>query len=83
VEEALDELLVPGEVWGQDFDGHQAVQDGVVGLVDHTHATPANLLQDAVFAQGLADQVELHSCLLIGPYAVQSQCDVGQPIHLT
>ena len=40
---------------GQEFEGHLAAQPGVFRLVDHTHATATELLQDLVVGNGLAD----------------------------
>ena len=49
---------VPGHVIGQELQGDEAVKPGVLGLVDHTHAPAAELLDNAVVRDGLADQFE-------------------------
>ena len=38
-----------------ELQGDEAVQPGVLGLVHHSHAAPAELLDDAVVRDGLAD----------------------------
>ena len=48
-------LRVSGDFLGQELQGHKAVQPGVLGLVDHTHPATAQLLDDAVVRDGLAD----------------------------
>ena len=53
--EALQRLRVPGDLFGQKLQGDEAVQPSVLGLVDHTHAATAELLDDAVVRDGLAD----------------------------
>ena len=42
------------EMRGQDLDGHGAVQPGVPGLVDLSHAAGANQRDDLVGAQACA-----------------------------
>jgi hypothetical protein len=72
LQEAAQELGIMLEVGRQDLESHVAVVDGISDLVDHGHATSPDLFQDVELAQHLAEQVESHSCLLIGPYAAQS-----------
>ena len=48
-------LCISGNVIGQKFEGDKAVETHVLGLVDHTHAATAELLDDAVVRDGLAD----------------------------
>ena len=40
---------------GQEFEGDEAMQSGVRGLVDHTHAPAAELLQGTIVRYCLAD----------------------------
>ena len=40
---------------GQEFEGDKAMEPGVLGLVHHPHATTAQLLDDAIVRDGLAD----------------------------
>ena len=47
---------VLGYTFRQEFQCHVAVQPRVFGLVDHTHPAPAQLLDDAVMGDGLADE---------------------------
>src|SRR5262249_13042628 len=49
--EALAELLVPAEGGGDGLDGHEPVEDRVVGLVDLAHCSLADLVDDPVLAQ--------------------------------
>ena len=46
---------------GQESEGHKAAEFGVLGLVDNAHPTAAQLLDDAVVRDGLADQFERDS----------------------
>ncbi len=41
-------LRIATELVGQELQRHEAVKAGVLGLVDHTHAAAAELLNDAV-----------------------------------
>ena len=53
---ALDEgLVLVGEVGRQDLHGHVAFQRRLVGLEHRAHAPLADLLQDLISAQSLAD----------------------------
>ena len=45
-----------GDIIGQEFQGDKATESGVLGLVDHAHTAAAELLDDAVVRDGLADQ---------------------------
>ncbi len=55
-------IRVAGEGVGQDFQGHVAVEFGVPGPVDFTHATRADLGEDFVMSQGLAC-FHVYSCI--------------------
>src|SRR5438128_1194216 len=48
-------LKVSGNFFRQEFEGDETVQARVFGLVDHTHPTAAEFLQDAVVRDGLAE----------------------------
>jgi hypothetical protein len=50
-------LRIAGYVVGQKFDGDEAVQARVLGLIDDAHAATAEFLEDAVVRDGLADHV--------------------------
>ena len=54
--EARQRLRVLGDIIGQELQGDEAIELGVFGLVDHTHAAAAELLDDAVVRDGLADE---------------------------
>ncbi len=47
-QEAFERLAVAGELFGQELESDEAAELGVFGLVDHTHATAAQLFQHAV-----------------------------------
>src|ERR1700730_14730526 len=49
-------LGVSGDLVRQELQGHKTMESGVLSLVDDTHATAAQLLDDAVMRDGLADQ---------------------------
>ena len=53
--EAFERLRVVRHVIGQELQGNKAAEFGVFGLIDHTHAAPAEFLDDAVVRDGLAD----------------------------
>ena len=52
----LQPLAVVGEGLGQEFEGNEAVQAGVLSLVNHTHPATTELLDDAVMRDGLPDR---------------------------
>jgi hypothetical protein len=56
--ESGQSLRILGYFIGQEFQGDETIQLHVLGLVDDTHATAAQLLDDAVVRDGLADQDE-------------------------
>jgi hypothetical protein len=53
------DLWVFGEVFGKEFQGHEAAELGVLRLVYHTHAAAAGFLDDAVVRNRLADELRL------------------------
>ena len=53
--EAGEGLRVAGNFFGQEFQGDEAMQARVFGFVDDAHAAAAELLDDAVVRDGLAD----------------------------
>ena len=50
--EALDELGIEEGGEGQDLEGDAPAERDLLGLVDHTHAAPAHLAEDAEVAEG-------------------------------
>ena len=52
---ALEGLRVVGYIVGQELQGDEAAELGVLGLVDDAHAAAAELFDDAVVRDGLAD----------------------------
>jgi hypothetical protein len=52
---ASEGLHIFGNVVRQELKGHKAVQLYVLGLIDHTHTTAAQFLDDAVVRDGLAN----------------------------
>ena len=53
---AVEGLRVFGYLVGQELEGNKPTELDVLGLVDHSHAATAKLLNDAVVRDGLADQ---------------------------
>src|SRR5579864_9835183 len=51
----LESLCVGGDVLGKELEGNEASQLDVLGLIDDTHASAAEFLDDAVMGDGLAD----------------------------
>jgi hypothetical protein len=54
--EALERLRVFGQFIGEEFQGDEAAEVGVLSLVHHTHAATAELFDDAVMRDGLANE---------------------------
>ena len=52
---ARERLRVLGQFFGKKLQGDEAVQPRVLGLIDHAHPAAAQLLDDAVVRDGLAD----------------------------
>ena len=52
---ALQRLAVLGDVFGEELQGDEAIEPGVFGFVDDAHAATAQLFDDAVVRDGLAD----------------------------
>src|SRR6266566_9074354 len=50
---SLQRLMIGRELIGQELQSDVAAQTQVFGLIDHTHATAAQLFQDAVMRNGL------------------------------
>jgi hypothetical protein len=50
-----ERLRVAGDFFGQKFEGDEAAQASVFGLVDNTHATASELFDDAIVGDVLAD----------------------------
>jgi hypothetical protein len=46
--EALQRRRIASQIVGQELESDEAAQARVLGLVDHAHATAADLFQDAV-----------------------------------
>ena len=53
--EALQGLMVSGYIARQEFQSYEAVQSGVFGLINDTHAATAEFFDDAVMRDGLPD----------------------------
>ena len=52
---AFQGLRVFGNIVRQELQSDEASEFGVLGLIDHTHPAAAQLLDDAVVRDGLAD----------------------------
>ena len=50
-----ERLRVAGDLIGQELESDKPVQPSVFGLVDHTHPTTPELLDNAVVRNGLVD----------------------------
>jgi hypothetical protein len=50
-------LRVPGDIIGQELQGHKTMEPGILGLVNHTHPATTQFLDDAVVRDGLADEL--------------------------
>ena len=53
--EAFERLRVAGEVRGQELEGDETTELRILGLVDDPHAAAAQLLDDTVVGDALAD----------------------------
>src|SRR4029077_9889444 len=49
-------LRVLSDLFRKELESYKTVKPGVLGFVDHTHATAAELLHNAVMRDGLSDQ---------------------------
>jgi len=56
--EALERLRAPSNLFRQELQGDEATKLGVLGLVHHAHPTAAELFDDAVVRDGLADHLQ-------------------------
>src|SRR5580658_6150030 len=53
--ETFQGLMVFGDIVGQEFESDKTMEACVLGFVDHTHPTTAELLDNPVVRDGLAD----------------------------
>ncbi len=53
--EAAQGLRISGDLIGKEFQGDEAMEASVFGLVNHAHAATAQLFDDAIVGDGLAD----------------------------
>jgi len=51
---AFQGLAVLGKMFGEELQGDEPAELGILGLVDHTHAAATQLLEDAVMRNALA-----------------------------
>ena len=56
--EASQSLSVSGNLLGQELQGDETTEPGILGLEDHTHPAAAQPLDDSVVGDGLADHGE-------------------------
>ena len=59
----VEGLRVSGELIGQELQGDEAAELGVLGLVNNAHPAAAELLDDAIVRDGLPD----HRAEILGP----------------
>jgi len=60
MDESLLGFGIASEVRREELEGDHAVEFGVLGFVDDAHAAFAELLEDLVVGNGLANQRNLH-----------------------
>src|SRR5437867_5238134 len=62
-------LSVSGNLLRQELQGHETMEPDIFGLVNDTHAATAQLLQDAVVRNGLAEHrvVPSYRLSMVGP----------------
>jgi len=65
--ESGQDLCILGDFVRQELESDEAVELYILGLVDHTHPAAAQLLQDAVMPDDLAD----HRVEMLGPQVEQ------------
>ena len=54
----LESLGIVNHIVRQEFQGDEAAEFGIFGFVDHTHPAAAELLNDAIVRDGLADHAQ-------------------------
>jgi hypothetical protein len=60
--EALERGMVAGHRFGQKFQRDGAVELHVDGAINHTHPAAADLFDDAIVGDGLADHAKRRLC---------------------
>src|ERR1700680_1440213 len=55
--EAFERLRVSGNIFRQELQGDEATWFGVLSFIHHAHPTTAQLLNDALVRDGLADEL--------------------------
>ena len=68
---------------GEKFEGDETMEAGVLGLVDDAHAAAAELLDDAVVRDGLADHAEVSYVGNVGKSMKAEELTCGQRTLLT
>jgi hypothetical protein len=53
----LQGLHIFGHIFRQELQGHKTVKAGIFGFIHYTHPSTAQLLDDAVMRDGLADEL--------------------------
>jgi hypothetical protein len=61
--ESFESLIVFGESFGQELEGHETAELSVLGLIHHTHTTAAELFQDAIVGNGRTNHMERNPSL--------------------
>ena len=78
---AFERLRVLREEIGEEFEGYEAAEFGVLGFVDYAHAAAANFFDDAVVRDGLADHFVIESkmpCFRDSSYISREKQEQGQ-----
>src|SRR5882672_11318648 len=63
---SIHRMVVPGKLFGEEFQRHRATQPGVLGLIDDAHSSLAQLLKDSKMRNGLSDHDWRRSLLFAG-----------------
>src|SRR5439155_11475249 len=79
--EPFEGLMVLGKVFGQELEGYEAAELGVLGLVHDAHASAAQLLENAVVGDRLArHKGERPGAVILGRDRRASQQRVGRKL---
>ena len=63
--EALERLGILRDVFGEEFEGNEATEGRVFGLIDNAHTAAANFFEDAIVRNSLPD----HWSVIVGRWA--------------
>src|SRR5208337_5543143 len=72
--ETCERLRVVSDFVRQKLQGHEPVQADVLGLVNHAHSATAQLLDDAIVGDGLANKGTSSICLVFALLKSEGPC---------